>query len=78
MSSSKRTTGGAGGHTGGKAADAGNGGDESLSGDVEAVLAKQLDELEDLVRDHPLATVGIAVGVGLAAGLLLSIQWGRR
>ena len=50
---------------------------ETVVDDVEALLTKQLDELEDLVREHPLATVAIAAGIGLAAGLLLSTG-GRR
>jgi len=42
--------------------------------DLETTLARQLDELEELVREHPLATVGIAAGLGLLAGLLLRRQ----
>ena len=35
-------------------------------------LQKHLDELEDLIRESPLAAVGVAAGVGLLLGLLLS------
>jgi ElaB/YqjD/DUF883 family membrane-anchored ribosome-binding protein len=78
MSSSTRTTGGADEQPDAMPADGDQTGGESLVDDVETELAKQLDELEDLVRNHPLATVGIAAGVGLAAGLLLSTHWSRR
>jgi ElaB/YqjD/DUF883 family membrane-anchored ribosome-binding protein len=45
--------------------------DETANG-TEATLARQLDELEEFVREHPLASIGIAAGIGLAAGLILS------
>jgi ElaB/YqjD/DUF883 family membrane-anchored ribosome-binding protein len=35
---------------------------------------RELDErLEDMVRDHPLATVFAAVGFGIAVGILLTV-----
>jgi hypothetical protein len=45
---------------------------DTLAGDLEKLLREQLDELEELVREHPLATVGIAAGAGLIAALILS------
>ena len=45
---------------------------DTLAGDLERLLREQLDELEELVREHPLATVGIAAGAGLIAALILS------
>jgi ElaB/YqjD/DUF883 family membrane-anchored ribosome-binding protein len=45
---------------------------EASSGGAEATLARQIDELEEFVREHPLATIGIAAGIGLVAGLALS------
>jgi ElaB/YqjD/DUF883 family membrane-anchored ribosome-binding protein len=44
---------------------------EAEASDIEQTLAGQLDELETLVREHPLATIGLAVGLGLLAGLML-------
>ena len=35
-------------------------------------LSKQVEELEELIRESPLAAVGIAAGVGLVLGVLLS------
>lgn len=40
--------------------------------DIETRLHEQLEELEALVREHPLATFGIAAGAGLIAALILS------
>jgi len=45
---------------------------ETLVGEIETALGEQLDELHELIREHPLATVGIAAGLGLVAGLILS------
>ena len=45
---------------------------ESPISDLERLLREQLDELEELVREHPLATFGIAAGAGLIAALILS------
>lgn len=45
---------------------------KSTTGQIEAALVRELEELEDLVREHPLATVGIAASLGLVAGLILS------
>ena len=50
---------------------------DTWTSDLEAALRGQLDELEELVRDNPLAAIGIAAGAGLIAGLLLS-RPGRR
>ena len=41
---------------------------KGLGGD----LQKQIDELEELIRESPLAAVGVAAGVGLLLGLLLN------
>jgi ElaB/YqjD/DUF883 family membrane-anchored ribosome-binding protein len=35
-------------------------------------LQKHFDELEELIQDNPLLAVGVAAGVGLLLGLLLS------
>lgn len=47
---------------------------DALANDVEELLRKQLDELEELIGQHPLATIGIAAGIGLIVGVML----GRR
>jgi ElaB/YqjD/DUF883 family membrane-anchored ribosome-binding protein len=41
---------------------------KGLGGD----LQKHFDELEELIRESPLAAVGVAAGVGLLLGVLLS------
>lgn len=50
------------------AGDTGGSGSRESGGDLQA----HLDELEDLVRENPLVAVGVAAGVGLLVGLLLS------
>ena len=45
---------------------------ETLVGNLEQELSEQLDELEELVREHPLATLGIAAAAGLLVALILS------
>ena len=44
--------------------------EDSLGG----ALARQVEELDGLIRENPLAAVGIAAGLGLLLGLML----GRR
>ena len=49
----------------------------SSAGDEDGLggaLARQVEELDGLIRDNPLAAVGIAAGLGLLVGLML----GRR
>ena len=48
---------------------------EAVAERTESSLERQLDELETLVRENPLAAVGVAAAAGLVLGLLLT---GRR
>jgi len=44
----------------------------SLIGEIEQIVGEQLDELEDLVREHPVASFGIAAAAGLMLALVLT------
>ena len=39
---------------------------------LRATMVKQVEDLDELIRDNPLATVGIAVGIGFLVGLLVA------
>lgn len=45
---------------------------DSLIGEIEQIVSEQIEELEDLIREHPLASFGIAAGAGLIVALLLA------
>ncbi len=45
---------------------------DTLADNLESELGEQLDGLEELVREHPLATLGIAAAAGFILALLLS------
>ena len=46
--------------------------DETVVSKLEKELGEQLDELEELVREHPLAMLGIAAAAGLLVALILN------
>jgi ElaB/YqjD/DUF883 family membrane-anchored ribosome-binding protein len=64
-----------------KAANAANAAAKTIGkkGDeLNKLQARYLDGARDRVRDNPLAAIGVAAGVALAAGLILSFLLGRR
>ena len=39
---------------------------------LRATMVKQVEDLDELIRDNPLAAVGIAVGIGFLVGVLVA------